>query len=134
MGGGTGKMGNRHKPWSEHDIQALREGAGMVDWVHMAGELGRSERAVVEKARRLGLIRGDSPYAPGELAALLGVTTRTLASWRKAGLLRGYSRRHVRQFLWKHAEMLDRSKAKSQVDLVWLVGVLTGGGSGRKAA
>lgn len=133
----------KEPPWTRDEIYTLEatRGQSLRAIRRKLAERGhrRTETAIKLKLNRAGIGRDDPLHYSGrQLAALLGLDSKTVSSWLQAGHLYGRARgtrrldvqggdtwkigrRDVRKFVIEHPERIDFHK----VDKLWLIELLT---------
>lgn len=132
--------------WTEEEIEFLAEHAGRsTDWVRMAMKrLGwplRTETSIAKMRKRIGLtvVCNGSVYSAGELARLIGTSSKEICSWIKRGMLDAKPRTEsidpnhggvgdrweikpesVKRFIFKHPAYIDFGA----VDKDWFLSIL----------
>lgn len=136
----------REGPWTEPELELLRERAWMVPdriVVHFrrAG-FKRTITAIAVMRKRLALGATVDGTSASGLAELLGIDPKTVLRWIEKGLLRarkaGRAERDAwfvqtddfRKFLLAHYELVNFGKAERAGSKMWLVELLTNGTQG----
>lgn len=114
------------KPWSQDDLDFLRNYAGIYGVKEIAATLRRSHQSVSHKLKRLSLSqRVTEGYSLVDLAEVLGVTEALLAKWRDLRWFRvrengRISEGEVRAFVLRRLAHIDLRR----VDQPWFKGLL----------
>jgi hypothetical protein len=85
------------RPWTEQEIDSIREHIGRISIRAIAARLRRSRASTERMAKRLQLSRRPSEgYNAGDLCQVFGVSDRRVAGWIQRGLF-GRVHRHGRE-------------------------------------
>lgn len=137
---GLGRLNPKQPNWTEDEVQYLERVMARMSIRRIAKALGRTETAVLLKAKRLGLRKSGEGYTLRGLCEGLGCDHHKVHQWVAAGWLRG-TRRHSERTeanggdMWLFTALAIRQLVRDHplevdprhVDWVWLVDILTNG-------
>jgi hypothetical protein len=115
----------KQRPWTQSDIQHLRELVGTSGRQAIARKLGRTEYSVKAELRKLKLsLEFRDGYTRTGLATVLGASAKTVRRWEHLGWLRTvdgrFSEEAIRRFLIRHPDQYQLSR----VDEGWFKGMV----------
>lgn len=136
---GLCRPNSKQPDWTDGDLGYLEAMIGRMSIKAIAKKLGRTETAVMVKAKRLGVRKSGDGYTLRALCEGLGCDHHKVQRWIAAGWLRGSRRQSERVEaqggdMWYFTALAIRQLVRDhplevdprRVDWVWLVDILSG--------
>jgi hypothetical protein len=113
------------RPWTEPEIEFLRENLGTLSKSRIAKRLGRTYTSVKAQVARMALsARVSSNYSQQDVGQLLGVGQKRVGQWIQNGWLRTLDGRVTETTLEKFLRRHPQEYQLSRVDEAWFKGML----------
>jgi uncharacterized protein YijF (DUF1287 family) len=113
------------RPWTEAEVESLREDLGTLSKSQIARRLGRSYYSVKVQVTKIGLsARVSVDYAQQDVEQLLGVGKKLVCQWIRHGWLHLQGGRITERSLEKFLRLHPEEYQLSRVDEAWFKGML----------
>lgn len=113
------------RPWSEFEIESLREALGSTGKTPIAKRLGRTYYSVKAQISKMGLFsRISENYSQQEVQHLFGVGRKRVCQWIRNGWLQLLDDRVTERSLEKFLRLHPEEYQLSRVDEAWFKGML----------
>jgi hypothetical protein len=113
------------RPWTEGEVESLREDLGTHSKSQIARRLGRSYYSVKAQVAKMGVsARVSADYAQQDVEQLLGVGRKRVCQWIRNGWLHLQGGRITERSLEKFLRLHPEEYQLSRVDEAWFKGML----------